>query len=98
MKRLPRISESEWQVMKVLWAKYVFISSASSFGSLTRLPMAEYRAVPETRQQIIRLMREVEAVARSQGVGLDADVVEKALGFMDNAGRSKRICAPSRAR
>ena len=73
-------------IMKVLWAKYVFISSASSFGSLTRLPMAEYRAVPETRQQIIRLMREVEAVARSQGVGLDADVVEKALGFMDNAG------------
>jgi len=31
-------------------------------------------------------MREVEAVARAQGVTLDANVVEQALGFMDNAG------------
>ncbi len=73
-------------ILKVLWAKFVFISAASAFGSLTRLPMAQYRAVPETRQQIIRLMREVEAVARSQGIDLDADVVEKSLAFMDNAG------------
>ncbi len=73
-------------ILKVLWAKFVFISSASAFGSLTRLPMAQYRAVPETRQQIIRLMREVEAVARSQGVNLDADVIDRSLAFIDNAG------------
>jgi 2-dehydropantoate 2-reductase len=73
-------------ILKALWTKFVFISSASSFGSLTRLPMAQYRAVPETRQQIIRLMREVESVARSQGATLDPDAVEKSLGVMDNAG------------
>lgn len=73
-------------ILKVLWTKFVFISSASAFGSLTRLPMAAYRAVPETRQQVIRLMHEVEAVAHSQGVQLDPDAVEKSLAFMDNAG------------
>ncbi len=73
-------------ILKVLWQKFVFISSASAFGSLTRLPMAQYRDVPETRELIIRLMREVEAVARSQGIELDADAVEKALAFMDVAG------------
>ncbi len=73
-------------ILKVLWAKFVFISSASAFGSLTRLPMAKYRDVPETRQQIVRLMREVEAIARRQGVDLDADVVERSLAFIDNAG------------
>jgi 2-dehydropantoate 2-reductase len=72
-------------ILKVLWTKFVFISSASSFGSLTRLPMAEFRSVPETRTLIKALMREVEAVARAQGVALDANVVEQALGFMDNA-------------
>ncbi len=73
-------------ILKVLWGKFVFISSASAFGSLTRLPMAQYRAVPETRELIIRLMREVEALGRSQGVRLDVDVAEKALAFMDQAG------------
>ncbi len=72
-------------ILKVLWTKFVFISCASAFGSLTRLSMGEYRAVPETRQQMVRLMREVEAVARSQGVNLDADVVEQSLAFIDSS-------------
>lgn len=72
-------------ILKILWTKFVFISSASSFGSLTRLPMAEYRSVPETRAMIIGLMKEVEAVARAQRIDLDEDVVQKSLDFMDNA-------------
>jgi len=71
-------------ILKILWTKFVFISSASSFGSLTRLPMAEYRSIPETRAMIIGLMNEVEAVARAQRIDLDKDVVQKSLDFMDN--------------
>lgn len=73
-------------ILKVLWTKFVFISAASSFGSLTRLPIGEYRVVPETRDQIIRLMREVAAVAHAEGVRLDPDVAEKSLAFMDSSG------------
>jgi 2-dehydropantoate 2-reductase len=73
-------------ILKVLWTKFVFISAASSFGSLTRLPVAQYRAVPETRALIVGLMREVEALARRQGVQLAADVVERSLAFMDSNG------------
>lgn len=72
-------------IQKVLWTKYVFISAASGFGALTRLPMGEYRSVPETRGMIVNLMREVEAVARAHGVALDSDVVERSLAFMDQA-------------
>jgi 2-dehydropantoate 2-reductase len=72
-------------ILKVLWTKFVFISSASSFGSLTRLPMGEFRSIPETRAMITGLMREVEALARKQGIALDEDVVQKSLEFMDNA-------------
>jgi 2-dehydropantoate 2-reductase len=72
-------------ILKILWTKFVFISSASSLGSLTRLPMAEYRDIPETRALITSLMREVEALARAQGIMLDEDVVEGALAFMDGA-------------
>lgn len=72
-------------ILKILWTKFVFISAASSLGSLTRLPMGDYRAVPETRGMILRLMHEVEALARAQGIALDDDVVQKSLDFMDNA-------------
>ncbi len=72
-------------ILKILWTKFVFISSASSLGSLTRLPMGDYRSVPETRAMITSLMGEVESVASAQGIALDEDVVQKSLEFMDNA-------------
>ncbi|HEX9839170.1 MAG TPA: ketopantoate reductase family protein [Anaerolineales bacterium] len=72
-------------ILKLLWTKFVFISSASSLGSLTRLPMGDYRSVPQTRAMITSLMREVEALAGAQGIVLDEDVVQKSLKFMDDA-------------
>ncbi len=79
-------AELSEDILKVLWTKFVFISAASSFGSLTRLPIGEYRSVPETRAQLIKLMRETEALARLRNVHLDADVVDKTMAFIDNSG------------
>jgi 2-dehydropantoate 2-reductase len=78
-------AELSENILKVLWTKFVFISTASSLGSLTRLPIGIYRSVPETRAMMTGLMQEVEAVARAQGVELDPDVVQKSLDFVDNA-------------
>jgi 2-dehydropantoate 2-reductase len=72
-------------IQKVLWTKLVFITAVSSIGSLTRLPMGDYRSVPETRNLLSNIMQEVERVARAQGVNLDDDVVPKWLEFVDNA-------------
>jgi 2-dehydropantoate 2-reductase len=47
--------------------------------------MAAYRSIPETRATITGLMREVEALARTQGIALDEDVIQKCLDFMDSA-------------
>jgi 2-dehydropantoate 2-reductase len=73
------------EIKKVLWNKLVFITAVSSVGSLTRLPMGDYRSVPETRGLLSRIMQEVESVARAQGVNLDEDVVQKWLEFVDNS-------------
>jgi 2-dehydropantoate 2-reductase len=72
-------------IQKILWTKFVFISAVSAFGSLTRLPMGDYRSVPETRALLSGIMQEVEALARAQAISLDLDVVQKSLDFMDNA-------------
>lgn len=78
-------AELSENILKVLWTKFVFISAASSLGSLTRLAIGEYRAVPETRELMTRLMKEVEALVRAQKIDLDEDVVQKSLDFIDNA-------------
>jgi 2-dehydropantoate 2-reductase len=77
-------AETSGNILKVIWTKFVFIVATSSLGSLTRLPIGGYRGVPETREQIKRLLREAEAVARRQGIDLDANVVEQTMAFIDN--------------
>jgi 2-dehydropantoate 2-reductase len=72
-------------IATVLWTKFVFIATASSFGALTRLPIGKYRTLPETRACMAALMQEIEMVARAQGVDLDQDIVQKSLGFIDRA-------------
>lgn len=78
--------ETSQDIQKILWTKFVFISAVSSFGSLTRLPMGDYRSVPETRRLLSGIMQEVAALARAQGIQLDDDVVQKSLEFADSAG------------
>lgn len=73
-------------IRKVLWTKFVFISAVSSIGSLTRLPMGDYRSIPETRALLSGIMQEVESLARAQGIDLDEDVVARSLEFVDNSG------------
>jgi 2-dehydropantoate 2-reductase len=80
--------ELSMDIHKVLWTKFVFIAAASAVGSLTRLEIGEYRAVPETRNLLTDIMREVEALARSQNIALEADVVEKSLAFIDTSAPS----------
>lgn len=72
-------------IVKVLWTKFMFIASISGIGSLTRLGIGDYRAVPETRALLVSLMREVEAVARANGITLDTDAIEQILVLIDNA-------------
>ncbi len=72
-------------IQKILWTKFVFIAAVSSIGSLTRLPMGDYRSVPETRTLLTYIMEEVTALAGAQGILLDPDVVQKSLDFIDNS-------------
>jgi 2-dehydropantoate 2-reductase len=72
-------------ILKVLWTKFVFISSVSALGSLTRAAVGECRQVPETREVLREVLEEVAAVAWAKGVKLEEDLVAKTLEFIDNA-------------
>jgi len=72
-------------ILKVLWTKFVFISSVSAMGSLTRVTFGEYRGVPEARAVLSEAIGEVAAVARTRGVKLDADILAKTQAFIDSS-------------
>ena len=77
--------EATADIRKVLWTKFVFIAGFSAVGTVTGMPVGDFRAVPETRAMLVALMHEVEAVGRARGVALDPDVVDQALAIMDGA-------------
>jgi 2-dehydropantoate 2-reductase len=66
-----------------LWEKFLFIAPASAVGAVTRQPVGVYRGVSETRQLLEAAMREVAAVARARGVGLDSEAVSRTLSYLD---------------
>lgn len=72
-------------IRQVIWTKFVFIAALSGVGAVTRLPVGDYRDVPETRALLVQMMREVEAVARASGIPLDANVVDQAMAVVDHA-------------
>ncbi|MBM4272696.1 MAG: 2-dehydropantoate 2-reductase, partial [Deltaproteobacteria bacterium] len=72
-------------ILKVLWAKFVFIAPVMLMGSLTRMTFGDYRAVPEARAVLVEAIHEVATLAKASGVTLDADVEEKTLAFIDSS-------------
>jgi 2-dehydropantoate 2-reductase len=77
-------AEALEDVQAELWRKFLFISSVSGLGAVTRAPIGVLRSRPDTRDQLERAMREVLAVARAHGVGLPVDAVEETLAFTDS--------------
>jgi 2-dehydropantoate 2-reductase len=64
-------------IHRSMWTKFLFIATMSGIGALTRVPIGEWRAMPEIRLIVDRSLREVVAVAAVRGIDLGADAVEK---------------------
>jgi 2-dehydropantoate 2-reductase len=67
-----------------LWKKFVLVAPNGGVGAVTGFPMGAVRSDPDTRALVVAAIREVEAVARAQGIDLGADVCERVLGFVDS--------------
>ncbi len=70
-------------VVSALWSKWLFVSALAGVTTAGRLSMAEVMAEPESRELVVRVMREIEAMGRKRGVALADDVVERTLAYMD---------------
>ena len=76
-----QISDS---IMRVLWAKFVFLSAASGATAAFRCPMSEIAGNAEARGVLEAAMNEAVAVARAFEVELPDDIVARQMGVADS--------------
>jgi len=66
-----------------IWEKFVFLVSLAGFTGAARLPIGPIWSDPFTRAQFLAGSREVEALARAEGVPVAADVVDRMIPYVD---------------
>ena len=70
-------------ILAATWAKFLFITSWSGVGAVTRAPIGMIRRVPETRRLLESAMLEIESVARANEIRLAPGVVAATLAYVD---------------
>jgi 2-dehydropantoate 2-reductase len=70
----------------VLWSKFAFICAVAGMTAAVRLPLGEIRAEPASWAMFRRLLTEVVAVARAEGVALGPDVVREQVALAEAQG------------
>ena len=65
-----------------IWEKFIFLVSLAGFTGAARLPIGPVWADPFIRAQFLDGCREVERVARAEGVPVAADVIERIEAYV----------------
>jgi len=60
-----------------IWEKFIFLVALAGFTGASRLPIGPLWADPVVRAQFLDGCREVERVARAEGVQVAADVIDR---------------------
>ncbi len=66
-----------------IWEKFVFLAAMAGFTGAARLPIGPVWSDPFVKQQFLGACREIEAVARAEGVPVAADVVDRIIPYID---------------
>jgi len=73
-----------------IWEKFIFLVSLAAFTGAARLPIGPVWGDPFTKAQFLAGCREIEALARAEGVPVADDVVERIIPYIDKIPGSMR--------
>jgi 2-dehydropantoate 2-reductase len=66
-----------------IWEKFCYLAPFAAFTGAARLPIGPLWADPFTRQQMAAAVAELAALARAEGVALEAGLVNRVAGYVD---------------
>lgn len=73
-----------------VWEKFIFLVSLAGFTGATRLPIGPLWADPYIREQFLDGCREIEALARAEGVPVAADRIQQIEAYVGSIPGSMR--------
>lgn len=71
-------------ILHSMWTKFLFIAPMSAIGALTRVPIGEWRTMPELRAIAEESLREMIALAKARGVDPGDDAPQRTMDRYDN--------------
>ncbi len=75
--------ETPRDIKTALWGKLMFIAAVGGVGAATRAPAGVFRSLPETRELLAEVAREILTLARVSGSALGEEAVAKILAAVD---------------
>lgn len=73
-----------------LWEKFIYLAAMSGMTGAARQPLGVVRGDPVARARLFAAIREVEALARAEGVPVALDIVDRLSVFVDGVPASMR--------
>lgn len=71
-------------IFKEIWTKFLYITTVSAIGALTRSTNGEMIASPEIYELMKRTSEEIVAVAQAKGVAINAETIENTYKIIDS--------------
>lgn len=78
------LNDNPDDIQKAIWSKFLFITTVSAIGGLTRATLGEMRSTPEVRDIMRKTAEEIVQIANAKGVNLNEDSIGKTFHFIDN--------------
>ena len=73
-----------------IWEKFIFLAALAGFTGAARQPIGPLWADEQIRSQLLDGCREIERVARAEGVPVAADTIDRISGYVANIPGSMR--------
>ncbi len=67
-----------------IWTKFLFISTISAIGALTRATLGEIISSPQLKEIMNQTAKEIVLVAKAKGISLPETIVEKQFQIMES--------------
>lgn len=73
-----------YDIQKEIWTKYLYITTVSALGALTRATHGEMLASPYIKNMMLNTAEEIYAISKAKGVNLPNDIIEKQFRIIES--------------
>ncbi|UMB59747.1 2-dehydropantoate 2-reductase [Lutibacter sp. A80] len=71
-------------IQKEIWTKYLFITTFSALGALTRSTLGEMLALPYIKNMMLKTAEEIFRIAKAKGVNLPSNIIDKQIETLES--------------